>query len=300
MANDWEGSSNQMRILVTGRHGQVSQSLRRELVSHSVTFVGRPSFDLSDTNSIERVIDQFQPDLVISAAAYTAVDAAEDEPEVAFAVNGEAPGSIGRAAAKVGASVIHLSTDYVFDGSKKAPYIESDQINPVCVYGRSKAAGEQSLRQSGAHFAILRCSWIFSEFGSNFVKTMLRLAMDRDQISVVSDQIGCPTYASDIARSIAVLTEAWARDKTLGGNETYHFAGQSEVTWAELATEIFAQSKKQGGPFADVLPISTADYPTRTMRPENSRLNSEKFLKDFGFMARSLQDALPEVIQKLV
>ena len=188
-----------MKILVTGREGQVATSLAERGEGRDLVFVARPEFDLADGESIGRVIGEAKPDLIISAAAYTAVDQAEDEPELAMAINGEAPVHIGRAAAAIGAPVLHLSTDYVFDGSGERAWTETDPTGPIGAYGKTKLAGEQALAASGATYAILRTAWVYSPFGNNFVKTMLRLADSRDALNVVADQHGNPTSALDIA-----------------------------------------------------------------------------------------------------
>ena len=209
-----------MKILVTGRDGQVAQSLAERHGGYELVFAGRPELDLADAASIERVVAAINPALVISAAAYTAVDKAEDEPELAMAVNGDGPGVLARAAAKIGAPVIHLSTDYVFDGSLDRPWREDDPVAPLGVYGATKLAGEQAIDASGATYAILRTAWVYSPFGANFVKTMLRLAETRDALNVVEDQQGCPTSALAGAASLrqsghgirAIKTAAsWAR-----------------------------------------------------------------------------------------
>ena len=211
-------------------------------------FAARPDLDLADPASIARIIEAAKPDIVISAAAYTAVDQAEDEPELAEAINGEAPGHIGHAAAKVGAPVLHLSTDYVFDGSGERAWRENDPTGPVGVYGRTKLAGEEALAASGATYAILRTAWVYSPFGGNFVKTMLRLAESRDTLNVVNDQNGNPTSALDIADALLAVADRWQAEPAHGANAIYHFAGTGSTTWADFARAIFAESARHGGP----------------------------------------------------
>lgn len=289
-----------MKILVTGREGQVARSLAERGQAHELIFVGRPEFELGDPDSIARNIAAAQPDLVISAAAYTAVEQAEDEPENTMAINGEAPGHIGRAAAEVGAPVIHLSTDYVFDGSGTEPKREDDPTSPLGVYGKTKLAGEQALAASGATYAILRTAWVYSPFGNNFVKTMLRLAESRDALNVVKDQHGNPTSAIDIADALLAVADRWADGSRDGANQTYHFAGTGATNWADFARAIFAESAKHKGPACEVTGIPASEYPTRAARPANSRLDSAKFADTFGHSAPRWQDSLADTVARLL
>ena len=290
-----------MRILVTGREGQVARCLAAKglATGHDLVFAARPELDLEDFASIERVVAEVAPDLVISAAAYTAVDKAEDEPERAMRINGEAPGVLAAAAARAGAPILHLSTDYVFDGSLGRPYREDDPVAPIGVYGESKLAGEAAVAASGATWAILRTAWVYSPYGSNFVKTMLRLAGTRDTINVVGDQIGCPTSAFDIAEALIGIADAWAREPRGGTNRIYHCAGAGETSWARLAEAIFAESQARGGPFATVNPITTAEYPTRARRPANSRLDSTRLATDFGYSPGDWRRSLSLVMEQI-
>lgn len=290
-----------MRILVTGRDGQVAQSLaERAQGRHELVFVARPEFDLADPASIERVVAEVAPELVVSAAAHTAVDKAEDEADLAMAINGTGPGVLARAAAAIGAPVIHLSTDYVFDGSLDRPWREDDPVNPLGVYGASKLAGEQAVAASGARYAILRTAWVYSPFGNNFVKTMLRLAETRDALNVVEDQLGCPTSALDIADAILAVADAWARDPAQGADAIYHLAGTGEANWAEFARAIFAASARHGGPSCTVTGIPSTAYPTRAVRPANSRLDTAKLAATFGYRAPAWQDSLETVVARLL
>lgn len=289
-----------MKILVTGREGQVARSLAERGGRHKIVFAARPEFDLADPDSIARAIDTSRPDLIISAAAYTAVDQAEDEPELAMAINGAAPGHIGRAAAKIGASVLHLSTDYVFDGSGTRAWREDDPTGPLGVYGKTKLAGEAALAASGATYAILRTAWVYSPFGGNFVKTMLRLAETRDALNVVADQHGNPTAASDIADALFAVANCWSRDPGDGANAVYHFAGTGPTNWADFARAIFAESAKHGGPTCAVTGIPSSDYPTKAARAANSRLDSGKFAEIFGHCAPRWQESLSLTVARLL
>ena len=289
-----------MRILVTGREGQVARGLAERGGAHELIFAARPELDLADSESIERTVAAVAPDLIISAAAYTAVDKAEDEPELAMTVNGEGAGMLARAAAKLNTPIIHLSTDYVFDGALDRPWREDDPVAPLGVYGATKLAGEEAVATSGATYAILRTAWVYSPFGHNFVKTMLRLAKTRETLSVVDDQLGCPTSAFDIADAILAVAAAWQADPRHGADAIYHFAGVDEVSWADFARLTFAESGRLGGPTADVTGIPTSAYPTKAHRPANSRLDSTKFAQRFGYRAKPLTAALQEVLRPLI
>jgi dTDP-4-dehydrorhamnose reductase len=225
------------------------------------------------------------------------VDKAEDEPDLASAVNGAAPGIIGTAAKAVGAKVIHLSTDYVFDGTLDRPYRENDAVGPIGVYGSSKLQGETALAASGVEHAILRTAWVYSPFGHNFLKTMLNVARTRDALTVVGDQVGCPTSALDIADALYAAIAGWERR----GDETvFHLAGSGETSWAGFAREIFARSRELDGPTADVTDIATADWPTRATRPANSRLNSAKFAETFGHVMPAWQQSTAAVVERVL
>jgi dTDP-4-dehydrorhamnose reductase len=285
-----------MRIVVTGKDGQLARCLDETLIHHDAVFAVRPAFDLADFASIEACVATVRPNLVISAAAYTAVDKAEDEPELAMRINGEALGVLGRVCAQQGVPIIHISTDYVFDGSGNRPWRESDAVAPLGVYGRSKLAGEEALTASGADHIILRTAWVYSPFGQNFVKTMLRLAQGRPEISVVDDQIGCPTSALDIAAAIEKVVATWQVQPRHGMNATYHLAGHGEASWADLAEQTFSVSASLG--------IQSADFPTRATRPANSRLCCNKFADCFGHTMPdwrlSLAKMMPRLLESMV
>jgi dTDP-4-dehydrorhamnose reductase len=287
-----------MRILVTGSEGQVARSLAEQPGGHELVFVGRPDLDLAVPGTIEAAVARVHPDLIVSAAAYTAVDKAETETELALAINGTAPGVLARAGARIGAPIIHLSTDYVFDGSLDRPWREEDPVGPINAYGATKLAGEQAVQASGATHAILRLAWVYSPFGSNFVRTMLRLAETRDALNVVDDQRGCPSSARDIATAILRVADAWGRDGASSG--TYHFAGTGETDWAGFAREIFAESASRGGPSAAVTGIPSSAYPTPARRPANSRLDCTRFGATFGYRAPQWQVSVAEVVGRLL
>jgi dTDP-4-dehydrorhamnose reductase len=217
-----------------------------------------------------------------------------------MAVNGEAPGVLARAAARIGAPIIHLSTDYVFDGSSDRPYREDDPVAPLGVYGATKLAGEQAIEASGACYAILRTAWVYSPFGNNFVRTMLRLAKDRDEIAVVEDQRGCPTSAFDIADAMLGVAGIWTAEPGRGANAVYHLAGGGETNWADFARAVLAFSAARGGPTASVKGIPTSAYPTPAKRPANSRLDSSRFAETFGYRPPPWAASLGPVVTRLL
>ncbi|MFT3976815.1 MAG: dTDP-4-dehydrorhamnose reductase [Sphingomonas bacterium] len=279
-----------MRIAVTGQSGQVASSLveRGRAAGHEVMTIGRPVLDLTHPASVARALEAAAPDVVVSAAAYTAVDKAESESALAHAINGRGAGAVAEAASALGVPLVHLSTDYVFDGTLDRPYVESDPTGPAGVYGASKLAGEQAVLAAHAgNSAVLRVAWVYSPFGANFVKTMLRLAKDHDEISVVADQYGNPTSALDIADGIVRVAENLAADPDPALRGVFHMTATGEASWADFAEAIFAASAAHGGSHARVRRITTADYPTPAPRPANSRL-------DCGLIARAHGVALPD------
>lgn len=263
-------------ILVFGRAGQVSRELAglAKAGNLALTFAGRETLDLVDHGAIDGLIARIAPAAVINAAAYTAVDRAELEPDAAYALNRDAPAAMARACASRGLPFVHFSTDYVFDGTLDRPYIETDPTGPASVYGASKLAGEQAVTRAGGASIILRTAWVYSVHGTNFIKTMLRLAADRDEIGVVADQVGRPTWARDCAEVALLAVDALAATPGLAG--LYHLSGADDASWADLAVETFDLSARLGGPTARVRPITTADYPTPARRPANSRLDCGK------------------------
>jgi dTDP-4-dehydrorhamnose reductase len=237
--------------------------------------VGRPALDLAINNDgvVHAALDAVRPDVIVNAAAHTAVDKAESERDIAFAINAVGAGAVARAAARIGVPLVHISTDYVFAGDKAEPYVESDPTGPTGVYGASKLAGEEAVLASGADVAILRTAWVYSPFGVNFVKTMLRLAEARDEVGVVGDQYGNPTSALDLADAVIAVAQHLVDGRDVRHRGIFHAAGNGEGTWADLAEIVFAASASNGGPSAHVKHIATVDYPTPARRPSNSRLN---------------------------
>ena len=292
-----------MRIAVTGKEGQVALSLleRGAAAGHDIALVGRPELDLAgDAPAIMEAIDLARPDVIVSAAAFTAVDKAEAERDLAFAINGKGAGAVAAAAKAIGVPLVHLSTDYVFDGSKREPYGEEDQTGPTGVYGASKLAGEQAVLAAHDNVAILRTAWVYSPFGGNFVKTMLRLAGDRDEISVVDDQRGNPTSALDIADGIIAVSQNLVSGTNPAQRGIFHMAGSGEASWAEFARSIFGYSIAAGGPGARVKSIASADYPTPARRPANSRLNSDKLALTHGVRLPNWHQSTASIVARLV
>ncbi|AID28848.2 dTDP-4-dehydrorhamnose reductase [Mesorhizobium sp. USDA 4775] len=291
-----------MRLVVTGREGQVVSSLLEagQLAGVDVIAIGRPQLDLANPDTVIEAIAAARPDVVVSAAAYTAVDQAEDEPDLAFRVNAVGAGKVAQAAARLGVPVIHLSTDYVFDGSASGSYVETDATAPASVYGASKLAGEQAVAAANPRNLILRTAWVYSPFGKNFVRTMLRLAADRDEISVVADQWGNPTSALDIADAILHAAATLHRDKDFAAFGIYHLAGTGEANWSGFARHILDTSRVSGGPSARVRDITTTDYPTKARRPANSRLSSAKFASAFGWSAPDWRLSTEAVVRRVL
>ena len=292
-----------MKIVVTGREGQVVHSLLERASQRpdlQVIALGRPELDLAKPETVRSAIEAIKPDLVVSAAAYTAVDLAEDEPELAFTVNAAGAEAVAEAAKACGAPVIHLSTDYVFAGDAGEPYVEADVTGPRSVYGSSKLEGERLVAQANPQHIFLRTAWVYSPFGKNFVKTMLKLAETRDALSVVSDQWGNPTSALDIADAIIKVVDHLAATPDFSAYGVYHVVGTGDTNWSGFARAIFSESAKLGGPTATVADIATADYPTKAARPANSRLSTAKFQKVFNWSAPHWQSSLRDVVAKLV
>jgi dTDP-4-dehydrorhamnose reductase len=292
-----------MRLLVTGREGQVARALaeRGGVAGHDVVLVGRPELDLSgDASAIEKAIAARRPDIIVSAAAYTAVDKAESEPGLAFAVNATGAGSVARAARYLNIPLVHLSTDYVFGGEKPVPYVEGDPVGPRTVYGATKLEGERQVMISQANSVILRTAWVFSPFGNNFVRTMLRLAEKRDEIAVVQDQQGNPTSALDIADGVLAIAANLLGNPDLKLRGIFHMTSTSGTNWAEFARTLFALSSVRGGASAAVRPIPTSEYQTLAPRPLNSRLDCTLLEARHGVRLRDWQGALDTVIARLV
>ncbi len=294
-----------MRIAVIGRTGQLAQSLveRANAAGTSVEIVtrARPDFDLAAIGSIQAAIDAVVPDLVVNAAAYTAVDKAESDPDTALLLNGAAAGAIASACAARAIPVVQVSTDYVFDGSKPTPYVETDLTSPINVYGASKTLGEQLVAKANPRHLVLRTSWVISPFGHNFVRTMLRLAAGRDRIAVVDDQYGAPTYAPHLADAILrlalTMASAPATDPRWG---IYNVVNRGETTWCGLARSVFEAAAARGAHCPVVDPIATAAYPTPARRPANSRLDTSKLERTFGIALPAWQDGVTACVERLL
>jgi dTDP-4-dehydrorhamnose reductase len=292
-----------MKVVVTGQHGQLARSLVERGAGRpglAVIALGRPELDLEVPGSAERAIAKVRPDVVINAAAYTAVDQAEDEPERAQRINAEAASEVAAAASRAGALAIQISTDYVFDGRADASYNEDAAPNPLGVYGASKLAGEELVRAATPNHVIVRTAWVYSPFGRNFLKSMISAAESRDVLTVVDDQRGSPTSALDLADGLLRLLDVWQRGEGTGLGETYHLAAAGSTTWCGFARAIMAECQGRGLPAAEVQPIATADWPTKAVRPANSVLSSAKFERAFGFAMPRWEVSLPEVIDRLL
>ncbi|MGQ7794067.1 dTDP-4-dehydrorhamnose reductase [Faunimonas sp. B44] len=288
------------RLLVVGRSGQLARCLARAKAPDGWQIVCHGREDGLDLASAEASAAAFRaeaPDVVVNAAAYTAVDRAESEPDAAYAINRDGPAALARLCAAAGIPLIHISTDYVFDGSKSGPYLEDDPIRPLGVYGASKAAGEAAVRDLLPAHVILRTSWVYSPFGTNFVKTMLRLGATRTELSVVADQRGCPTSADDLARAVLTIADRFGRGPpaTYG---TYHAAGSGETTWWDFARFVFASAAPWQSP-PEVHPIATADYPTPASRPANSRLDCSRLSSVFGLRLPDWQPSVRACVEEL-
>ena len=281
-----------LKILISGKTGQVAVELQKHLAGLGELIVlGRDVLDLSQPDQIRAQVRAHKPDLLIIAAAHTAVDQAENEPELAFAINAIAPGVFAEEAAALGIPLIHYSTDYVFDGSKPAPYTEDDATNPLGVYGKSKLAGELAIAASGAQHLILRTSWVYSTHGKNFLLTMQRLLQERSELRVVADQIGAPTWAGTIAQSTRALIERWqSGDAAAWG--TYHLTASGETSWFGFTQAIAGHLTAQGKACATLEPIPASAYPTPAARPQNSRLDCSKLAREWGVTQPDWEAAL--------
>jgi len=295
-----------VKLLVTGKNGQVGFELTRALaVLGEVVAVDRQSCNMADAAAIRKVVQQIKPDVIVNAAAYTAVDKAESEKETANAINAVAPGVLGEEATKIGALVVHYSTDYIFDGSKSGAYREDDPTNPQSAYGQSKLDGENALTKANPRHLILRTSWVYGAHGGNFAKTMLRLAADREKLTVVADQFGAPTSAALLADLTAQLVARHARE---GGDKfpygIYHAVNSGETHWCDYARFVVSTAIAAGKPLKttpdNITPITTAQYPTPAKRPANSRLDTQKFRNTFGLRLPPWQESLQHVLQQIL
>lgn len=284
-----------MKILVTGSNGQVGSCLVQQLsqmLEIEFLAVDREQLDITDREAVNILVNEFKPDAIINAAAHTAVDKAEQEVELSYAINRDGPEYLARAAHAVGASILHISTDYVFAGDKVGAYVETDIVAPQGVYGQSKLAGELAVAAVCPRHIIMRTAWVFCETGNNFVKTMLRLAQTRDELGVVADQVGGPTYAGDIAATLITMAQSLHNGNHDYG--IYHFAGLPHVSWHQFATEIFNQANAQGiiSKVMRVNAITSDQYPIPAKRPANSKLNCQKIEQSFGINPSDWQAAL--------
>jgi dTDP-4-dehydrorhamnose reductase len=290
-----------MRIAVTGLHGQVVTSLLERGASRAeILPLGRPQLDLADADSISSALEAARCDLIVNAAAYTAVDKAETDQDAAMQVNAIGAGHVANAAARLGVPLLHISTDYVFDGALGTPYREDDPTNPTGAYGRSKLEGEKLVLAAHPNSAILRTAWVYSPFGANFLKTMLRLGETRDEIGVVSDQLGNPTSALDIADAVLAIGARIVADPSPELRGVFHMTGQGEASWADFAEAIFAQAEKHGRRPVRVNRISTADYPTPAKRPANSRLDNGKLRQIYGVVLPQWRISTADCVARLL
>lgn len=293
-----------MRLLIAGWQGQVARALVEAAPACpdvKACAVGRAALDICEARSIERALSDINPTLVINSAAYTAVDQAETEVERAYALNRDGARLLAQASARRGIPIIHISTDYVYGGGKREPYVEDDPTEPVTVYGQSKLEGEDAVRDANPRHIILRTAWVFSPSGRNFVKTMLNRAAERDRVSVVNDQHGSPTYAPHLVDAILDL----ARKLNVDEDQqppwgVFHAAGTGTTTWSGIAEEVFRCSAALGGPTATVDPIASTDYPTPAQRPANSQLDCSKLDRAFGIRMPAWQDGVAACVERLV
>jgi dTDP-4-dehydrorhamnose reductase len=289
-----------LKLLVLGASGQVARGLLG--VEHpdvNVVAIGRPDLDLERPDTLAAAVDRTEPDVVASVGAYTAVDQAESEPEIAWRVNALGPEAAARACADRRLPLVHVSTDYVFDGRQNAPYRETDPTGPTNVYGRSKLEGEQRVAAAAPRHAILRTAWVYAPEGKNFVRTMLRLARTRDEVGVVADQLGCPTYAPDLADAIVVIAHRLVSDRSPALHGVFHAAGAGETSWHGFASAVFDASRAYGQPGPRVKALTTDQYPTPAGRPANSRLNCDRLEQVYGVRLRPWPQALAACIARI-
>lgn len=285
------------KFLITGANGQVGYCLTQQLQGkHEILAVDRDELDITDQSAVKQAVENFCPDVIINAAAHTAVDRAETEVELSEAINVKGPQYLAEAAKNVDAAILHISTDYVFDGQREGKYKETDATDPQGVYGKTKLEGEQAVAKANDKFIVLRTAWVFGEHGNNFVKTMLRLTKTRDTLGVVADQVGGPTYAGDIASALIQIAEKIINGETVEYG-IYHFTGEPYVSWCDFAKAIFAEAISQNvlekAPLVNA--ITTADYPTPAKRPANSCLDLTKIQQVFGIQPSDWQTALKNI-----
>jgi dTDP-4-dehydrorhamnose reductase len=290
-----------MRIAVAGLRGQVATSLIERAGSGvEVVALGRPAFDLEDRSSVLAGLECARPNVVINAAAYTAVDKAETEEAIALRVNGEGAGHVAEAATRLGVPLLHLSTDYVFDGKLDRPYREEDPTGPTGAYGRSKLVGEKLVAERCPDSVVLRTAWVYSPFDANFVRTMLRLNETREEVGVVADQVGNPTSAFDIADALIAIAAKAKGDSSPALRGVFHMTGSGEASWADFAEAIFREAAARGRRLTRVKRISTADYPTPARRPANSRLDNGKLSRVYGLRLPEWRASLAASCARLI
>jgi dTDP-4-dehydrorhamnose reductase len=287
-------------LLVFGAAGQVGREAVALATQRGAPIVGlrRADADITDAIAVRAALRRHRPAVAVNAAAYTAVDRAEQEPELAHAANVVGAAVLAAAAADAGVPLIHLSTDYVFDGTKNGPYTENDPVSPLGTYARTKAAGEERVAELQPHHVILRTAWVYGVYGSNFLKTMLRLAGERDELRVVADQTGSPTATADIAEAILAIAARISTDRSLAG--TYHFTGSGVTTWHGFASEIVACQRALTGRNPRVIAVATAEFPTPARRPMNSVLDNSRFRAAFGYVAQPWAERTHEVVTALL
>ncbi|HRX69572.1 MAG: dTDP-4-dehydrorhamnose reductase [Gammaproteobacteria bacterium] len=288
-----------MRIIVIGAQGQVGWELTRRALAlgHNVLAWDQAELDITDAAAVDQALNASNADVVINAAAYTAVDKAEQDPEQAFAVNRDGPVHLAAACARLNLPLLHISTDYVYDGAKTSPYVEDDPTAPMGVYGASKLAGDEAVRPLCPRHLILRVSWVFGVHGHNFVKTILRLAREREALRVVADQYGCPTFAGDIADALLELAGRITEIDARAAWGTYHYCGHPATTWHGFASAIVEMAREQEPlPVKTVTAITTADYPTPAARPANSVLDCSRLARNFGIQPRPWQEGLRQLL----
>ena len=290
-----------MRVLLTGANGQVGREVKSRIVPKGFDLLAldRKALDITDPTLIESQVSQSGVGLVVNCAAYTSVDKAESEAELAFAVNRDGPAYLASACAETGVPLVHISTDFVFDGQKRDPYLETDQISPLNVYGKSKAAGEAVVRKRLREHIILRTSWVYGAGGHNFVKTMLRLGREKEVVRVVADQYGCPTYAADLAETILAIVGKIIQGRQIAWG-TYHYCGKGVTSWHGFAEAIFALAGQHTSlKVKRIEPISTAEYPTPAKRPANSVLDCSLLEKEFGIRSQLWSECLARMIKEM-
>lgn len=288
-----------MRVLITGGRGQVGYCLTKQLPeygSNTVLSLDKEDLDITNQDAVKAMVHEFKPTIIINAAAHTAVDRAEEEVELSYAINRDGPKYLAEAAQEVGAAILHISTDYVFEGIKEGEYLETDMTNPQGIYGASKLAGEEAVISACEKHIVLRTAWVFGEHGSNFVKTMLRLGADRDELSIVGDQYGGPTYAGDIANALISIAKRISKDESIEYG-IYHYSGFPYVSWFQFADAIFDEAVDKGvlTDKPKLTSIKTVQYPTPAKRPSNSRMSIKKIKDSFFIEPSDWREALKNI-----